>query len=430
MRQPRIAINLVFFALLGVVLAVWAVRSIISIDALERPFHVTAEFATSPGLNPDLEVTHRGVRVGTVGQVRLREGHVAVRLDLERDARVPSAVGARVLRKSAIGEPYIELTQPPRPGNAILKEGDHIPVARTAPTVNYQELFAGLSRTLRSVDPRDARTLVHEAATGLQGRGDSINGILADTHQLTATLAANAGTLDALSVELTRLTATLSGHRGELASGIGDLARVTASVRQSRGQLNTVLEEGPAALREVNRLLDKSRPGLGCLLTAAATPSRPLLTPANSAKVRHVLEMVPTLQALVSDVTARDASGAYMRVSPVITVSGSRAATEYASPVPRPKAPAMELCPETGKTAKSASSKEEKERQAARTPATPAPGAAEPTITARPVGSADEQTAPSRWLPLLPPGAGLLVLAVVVFQSARALRAARIRARR
>jgi phospholipid/cholesterol/gamma-HCH transport system substrate-binding protein len=426
MKQPRIAINLVFFALLGVALAVWAVRSIISVDVLERPFHVTADFTTSPGLNPDLEVTHLGVRVGRVGDVRLREGHVAVRLDLQRDARVPSGVGARVLRKSAIGEPYVELTQPSRPGTAVLKDGDHIPVARTAPTVDYQELFTGLSRTLRSVDPRDARTLVHEAATGLQGRGDSINGILADTHQLTGTLAANAGTLDALSVELTRLTATLSGHRGQLASGIGDLAQLTASVRQNRKQLDAVLEEGPAALREVNRLLEISRPGLGCLLTAAATPSRPLLTSANSAKVRHVLEMVPTLQALVSDVTARDASGTYLRVTPVITINGSQAAAEYTTPVPRPKAPAVELCPVTAKTAKS---KEGKERQAATTPAPPAPGAAEPTISARPVGSSGEQDAPSRWLPLVPPGAGLIVLVVVVAQAVRALRAARIRAR-
>ncbi|XVQ06343.1 MCE family protein [Spirillospora sp. CA-255316] len=426
MRHPRIVINLVFFALLGVALAVWAVRSIISVDALERPFHVTADFTTSPGLNRDLEVTHLGVRVGKVGDVRLREGHVAVRLDLERGARVPSGVGARVLRKSAIGEPYIELTQPPRPGNAILKEGDHIPVARTAPTVDYQELFTGLSRTLRSVDPRDARTLVHEAATGLQGRGDSINGIIADTHQLTGTLAANAGTLDALSVELTRLTATLSGHRGQLASGIGDLAQLTASVRQSRKQLDAVLEEGPAALREVNRLLEVSRPGLGCLLTAAATPSRPLLTPANSGKVRHVLEMVPTLQALVSDVTARDASGTYLRVTPVITINGSQAAAEYTTPVPRPKAPVVERCPATAKTAES---KEGKERRAETTPAPPAPGAAEPTISARPVGSSDEQAAPPRWLPLVPPGAGLIVLVVVVVQAVRALRAARTRAR-
>ncbi|GAA3973286.1 hypothetical protein GCM10023085_64730 [Actinomadura viridis] len=422
MRQPRIVVNLAFFTLLGVVLAVWAVRNIISVDALDRPFHVTAEFATSPGLNRDLEVTHLGVRVGRIGDVRLRQGHVDVRLDLDRGARVPAGAGARVLRKSAIGEPYIELTRPGRPGDAVLKEGDHIPVARTAPTVDYQELFTGLSDTLRSVDPRDARTLVHEAATGLQGRGDSINGIIADTHQLTGTLAAKAGTLDALSVELTRLTATLSGHRGEIASGTADLARLTASVRQNRRNLDTVLEEGPAALRDINRLLEASRPGLGCLLTAVATPTRPLLTPANSAKIDHVLEMVPTLQALVSDVTARDASGAYLRVTPVITIAGPRAPAEYTRPAPRPTVPEVKRCPAAARASGAARSPERRDRQApaARAPSTPE--AAESTLSARPAGSTganDEPAAASRWLPLLPPAIGLLVLLGVAVRAVR-----------
>ncbi|MFA1548414.1 MlaD family protein [Actinomadura chokoriensis] len=239
MRYPRVAVNLVFFAVLGVALAVWAVRSVIHIEALERPFTVTADFASSPGLHGDLEVTHRGVRVGEVGAVRLRGDHVAVSLNLDRDARIPADVGARVLRKSAIGEPYIELTPAAAPsegagagGSATLRGGDHIPLTRTAGTTDYRQLFDGLSRTLDAVDPRDTRTLVHELATGLGGRGDDLHDMISDTHRLTGTLAADAGTLDALSRELTRLTATLTAHRGEIASGIDDLALLTASLRQ------------------------------------------------------------------------------------------------------------------------------------------------------------------------------------------------------
>ncbi|RAY12390.1 MCE family protein [Actinomadura craniellae] len=414
MREPRILVNLCFFALLGVILAVWAVRSIISVDALERPFHVTADFATSPGLNSDLEVTHLGVRVGRVGDVQLRQGHVAVRLDLNRDARIPADVGARVLRKSAIGEPYIELTRPSlpaRPGTAALREGDRIPLARTSGTVDYQELFAGLSTTLRSVDPRDARTLVHEAATGLEGRGTSIHDIIGDTHQLTQTLAGDAGTLDALSVELTRLTATLSGHRHQLASGTNDLATLTASVRQSRANLDIVLAEGPGLLRDANRLLRDARPGLGCLLTAAGTQTTPLLTNENSARVRHVLTMVPTLQALVTDVTARDASGAYLRVIPVITIGGSKAATEYNKPAPRPVPPAVRLCPATEKTSGKLTS--------ARKPVARATPAAGSTLPAQRVNSTGEPSATGRWLPLLPPGIGAAVLLVVAVRAAR-----------
>ncbi|MFV2173064.1 MCE family protein [Actinomadura sp. LOL_016] len=419
MKQPRIVVNLVFFAVLGVVLAIWALRSIISIDALERPYHVTVQFATSPGLRADQEVTHLGVHVGTVGGVALRDGRVDVRLDLDRGTDVPAGVGARVLRKSAIGEPYIELTPPSRPDGNDLRDGDRIPVARTKSTVDYQQLFTGLGDTLRAVDPRDARTLVHEAAAGLQGRGRSINAIIGDTHQLTGTLAADAGTLDALAVELTRLTSTLADHRHPLASGVNDLATVTATIRRERAHLQTVLDEGPGAIAGINELLRKSRPGLGCLLTAAATPSEPLLTPANSAKIRHVLDTVPTLKALVTDITARDATGPYLRVTPVITVGGSQAPTEYADPRPRPKASELTLCAPSG-----APSGDEDERAAdepAATSGTRSTPAADPAMSSRPVGATDRPS--DGGFPLWPPALGALVLLAVAVRSLRALRA-------
>ncbi|MFI0354805.1 MCE family protein [Actinomadura sp. 9N407] len=420
MRHPRIVINLTFFALLGVALAIWAVRSIISIDALDRPFRVTAEFADSPGLNSDLEVTHLGVRVGKVGAIELRTGHVDVGLDLDRGVRVPAGVGARVLRKSAIGEPYIELTPPARPGPGVLRPGDHIPVARTVGTTNYQQLFTGLGQTLKAIDPRDTRTLVRELAAGLEGRGTSINDTIADAHQLTGTLAADAEVLDALSAELTRLTATLTGHRHQLVSGVNDLALLTAAMRQTRQDLDSVLRYGPGALKNVNTLLDKARPGFGCLLTAAAVPTAPIFSGRNQAKIRHVLEMVPTLQALVADVTATDASGKSLRVMPVLTVGGPyKAAAEYSSPVPQPKAPALALCPSTPKTAKAAKADKTDKTTTRQPAAEPAP---ESTTPIRPVGSSSEETTDSaRWLPLLPPAIGAAVVLAVIANFLRTL---------
>ncbi|MFD0853320.1 MlaD family protein, partial [Actinomadura adrarensis] len=85
---PRIVTNLVFFAVLGLVLVIWALSSIISVDAVRRPFVVTADFASSPGLRQDQEVAYLGVRIGSVGDVELRPGHVEVQLKLDRGTRV------------------------------------------------------------------------------------------------------------------------------------------------------------------------------------------------------------------------------------------------------------------------------------------------------------------------------------------------------
>ncbi|MFA1538258.1 MCE family protein [Actinomadura monticuli] len=426
MRFPRVAVNLVFFAVLGVVLVVWAVRSLIHVDAFERPYTVTADFATSPGLHGDLEVTHLGVRVGQVGAVRLRGDHVAVSLKLDRDARVPADVGARVLRKSAIGEPYIELTPAASSpaGTESLAAGDHIPISRTAGTTDYKQLFDGVSRTLDAIDPRDTRTLVHELSTGLRGRGDDLHDMISDAHQLTGTLATDAGTLDALSGELTRLTATLTAHRGEIASGVNDLALLTASLRQSSRDLDTVLAQGPGAMKNLHGLLQDARPGLDCLLTAAATPTEPLMTPANQQKINHVLRLVPTLRALVADATAVDASGRYLRVTPVITLAGpARAATEYTTPAPKPQIPNITLCGPNGpvdqKAAKAAGKIKPTPGTAARKPGAEKPAGTSPDGDLRPV-KADEERPGSRWLPLLPPVLGGLIVVAAVLNTLRA----------
>ncbi|WP_161602712.1 MCE family protein [Thermomonospora catenispora] len=417
-HNRRIVVNLVFFAVLGVVLAIWAVSSLIDIDALRRPTPVIAEFASSPGLRSGLEVTHLGVRVGKVGAIELKPGRAEVRIDLDRHARVPSTVGARVMRKSAVGEPYIELTPPPATTSEPrpLRAGDHIPLDRTVGSTDYRHLFRSLSDVLDAVDPDDARTLVHEAAAALEGRDDSLRDLIADTHRLTGTLAAESATLDALSVQLTRLTGTLADHRLQLAAGVRDLATVTESVRRSRQRLEAVLEEGPDFLEQVDKLLQEARPSLDCLLTAVSTPGSPIFSPQNEARIDHVIEMVPTLKALVSDITVKEGGRRYARIKPVITVpgSGSPQGAEFAEPRPKPVPRPLSVCPATEGA----------------DPAQAGAFTAEPDGGGRPGRgttvlrkSADSENASpvSGVLPLLPPLLGALIVIAVGAQTLRTL---------
>lgn len=418
-HNRRILINLVFFASLGVVLAIWAASSLIDINALRRPTPVIVEFASSPGLSPGLEVTHLGVRVGKVGAIELRPGRAEVRIDLDRHARVPSTVGARVMRKSAVGEPYIELTPPPAatPEPRPLRAGDHIPLDRTVGGTDYRHLFRSLGDVLDAVDPEDARALVHEAATALEGREESLHDLIADTHKLTKTLAAESATLDALSVQLTQLTGTLAGHRHQLATGVHNLATVTGSLRRSQKRLDTILEEGPDFLAQVNKLLQEARPSLGCLLTAASMPSNPtIFSPQNEARISHVVEMVPTLKALVSDITVKEGDRRYARIMPVITIpgSGSPQGAEFTKPRPKPAPRPLSICPAT---------KGADPARAGAFTAEPG-GSGEPgqgtTALGKSAGNEDDSPV-SGVLPLLPPLLGALIVIAVGAQTLRTL---------
>ncbi|GAA3236168.1 MCE family protein [Actinocorallia longicatena] len=415
---PRILLNVVFFAILGGVLSVWAATSLLNIDAIDRPFTVTAEFTSSPGLYPDLQVTYLGVPVGRVASVDLLPGKVAVKMKLDHDAKVPAPAGAQVLRKSAIGEPYIELTAPAEPATGTLKAGDTVPLARTSGTVDYQDLFDRLGKTLNSVNPEDTRVVVHELATGVQGHGDTLRDLIGDADRLTGTLAANAGLLDHLSTELTDLTGTLARHRERLSSSVADVADVTAEIRKADGSLLTVLQQGPGFLGRVETLVQTARPGLGCLLTAGAAPGPPVFTPKTEATVRHIINLLPTFQALLKDTAVVTPKGTYLRSTALVSIAGPQAAADYTLPVAKPVPPATPRCPATpGTDARGKKPTGDKDAPA-RTTEAPGPGGATPVPVQNASGESEKGVA-GTVLPLLPI---LLAAGVLITVAGRALR--------
>ena len=405
--NSRIVTNLVFFAALGVLLAIWAVTGIITVDALRRPVNVTAEFASSPGLRADLEVAYLGVRVGSVGDVELRPGRVAVELKLDRGTKVPSDARAAVLRKSVMGEPYVALTPPKGPGERPLRAGDHIPLSRTSVTVEYKKLFDSAGGLLRSIPPEDTRTLTRELAIGLEGRGQTLRDLMGDAHQLTGTLASESSVLDSLAVQLTQLTGTLAASGPELGSGVNDLAAFTATLKDSRKDLDSVLDRGPGLVDQVNGTLEASRPGMRCMLHALGVRTPPLFTPEASRLLRHSLTVFGTQVPHMTDsVLEPTPDGTYVRF---------KVALDFAGPVPDPAEYGKSLEPAEPPLYECAGGG----RQVAAPPSSEGeagtPGLKQGPFTAKASPAADREadtSSSSRWLPLLPIVTAALVLAV------------------
>ncbi|MEV4163075.1 MlaD family protein [Nonomuraea dietziae] len=346
--RPRIYLNLVFFALLGVVMTIWAFTTIIKLDVITQPYRVSAEFASSPGLVRGFDVAYLGVRVGRIGDVRLAPGKVVVGLDLDREVRLPKASTAEVRRKSAIGEPYVELSPPEKGVNGpFLAPGDVIPLTSTTVPLDYKKLFEGVGRLLNAVPPKDAKTITHELAVALDGRAPSIRGIIDDAHDLTDTLADNSRTLDELAVQLTRLTGTLAGRRDKLAAGITDLSSVTGSLRESRKELNAFLDHGPGVFGQIDTLIRTARPGLSCALTAAGLPHRPAFSSETGRNAHHLLSVVPTALSLADDISDKRPDGTvYGRTTFVFSVPGGpQPAEEYEGPIGPPKMAPLLECP-------------------------------------------------------------------------------------
>ena len=128
--KPRVLANLAFFAVIGIVLSVWAIGDVLQIDVRNPPYEITAEFTNSPGLQPGYDVGYLGTPIGRIRSVDLEEGHVSVRLAIDADRRIPEGSEFAVRRKSAVGEPYVDIIPPDSPSQigryrvvSILGEG-------------------------------------------------------------------------------------------------------------------------------------------------------------------------------------------------------------------------------------------------------------------------------------------------------------------
>ncbi|MEO3788352.1 MCE family protein [Actinocorallia sp. B10E7] len=429
--RPRILLNLAVFAVLGVVLCVWALTSIVSVDAIRRPFTVEAEFASSPGLRSDLEVAYLGVRVGTVDDVRLTAGKVVVAMHMDRGVVVPSNAKAAVLRKSAIGEPYIEMEPAEGPAERPLRGGDRIPLERTSVAVDYKQLFESVGGLMEAVDPADANTLLHELAVGLEGRDTTLRDLVGDAHQLTGTLAENAELLDQLSVRLTELTGTLADGGPQLAEGLDGLAAFNGELADRRGDLDSILEKGPQFLANTIEMIEAAKPGIKCLLTALGTKAPPLFTPEASAQLSHALGLLDQkIPKVVDDVVVREKSGNhYARVTTALTAGGPvPIADEFTKPRPQPRTPQLYYC--TGAYQKTADLERETGRTQPEKKQKPAEAAGPFTKVEAPVADAapaSDSSPLGRWLPVIPI---VLAAAILALTARRSLRLVRRRAGR
>ncbi|MBC6460079.1 MCE family protein [Actinomadura sp. HBU206391] len=412
----RILINLAAFATLGAVLVFWALQNVVKFDFIERPYRLTAEFSSSPGLHPGFEVAYLGVRVGKINSVKLESHKVVARLDIDRGVEIPRNVSAAANRKSAVGEPYIELTPAAGQGRApALEPGAVIPMSRTSVPQTYGELFGAVNRALSAIDPEDAGTLVHELSVGWDGRSESLRELIDGGDQLTNTFADNSELIDGLTKDLTAITHTVARHRGELGEGIDDLATLSAALRDVRTELTRLRDRGPGLVDRVNRLFGKSEADYYCAIDTLGTTLPRLLTPAALQDLKRTLALAPDLVEALNGVLGTDQGQAVLNVVFVITTKQT-AAVEYKSPLPQPKVAKIPACRDGRSPGLVKQRPPAKDDPSAYSQAAAARKVTQPADAVDPVKNAASETpaGPPAWLVYVPPLLALLVLIKVM----------------
>jgi phospholipid/cholesterol/gamma-HCH transport system substrate-binding protein len=225
---------------------------------------VRAQFATAGGIFTNAAVTYRGVPVGRVGAVRLRDGGVEVDLHLTR-AGIPADLHAVTAVRSAVGEQYVDL-RPDTDTGPYLRDGDVIPRSRTGTPLPVEVLLSNLDSLVRSVDGQDLTVLIDELGTAFEGNADALRRLVEASDGLIH------GAVDSLPQTLALLRdgrTVLSTQDSELAAirrWAASLAKLTQTVRDADPDLRRLLAAGPPAVTQLIGLLRDLDPTVGALL--------------------------------------------------------------------------------------------------------------------------------------------------------------------
>lgn len=203
-----------------------------------------------------------GVEVGRVLKVENVEGAAEATIRIEDpDIKLPEDVRATIIPLSLLGERYVQFFPAYSGGSTF--EGDVIDVDRTTVPAEQDELLAGLKDYFGAIDPDNVTDFVSNAATILEGNGQSLNRLIDKGADLIDLLADKRNSLAGLISELNTLTLTLSTRQGAIARVINSYNTVGRTLNENRLALEGTIDGLNRAATELASLLIANRDPLG-----------------------------------------------------------------------------------------------------------------------------------------------------------------------
>jgi phospholipid/cholesterol/gamma-HCH transport system substrate-binding protein len=203
---------------------------------------VMVRYETVGGLGAGDPVAVRGIKMGQVREITLRDDDVLVELQVKSEVPLTLDAEIRIGSAGIMGERMVEVV----PGKGAAAPEGHVfegvyQAATTDLVGQVEEFSDAVMRFLTHadsmlVDLRDDDRLVR-AVAGAAEATESLNGILSENREDMRMVAANTARLTA------RLDSFLDDHQADLSAGAAGMARAAASLDSLATQLHGVLDD-------------------------------------------------------------------------------------------------------------------------------------------------------------------------------------------
>lgn len=268
----RVKVQLVIFALVTTMAIAYAGLNLFHLGSIARPpYLVSAQFVHAGNIYPRAEVTLLGTPVGHVSDVVAGPGsETTVVLAIDDGTTIPADVVATMANKSAIGEPYVDLT-PRTSGGKSLADGDVIASRDTVSSVDVSNVIGDLGALATSVPRKDLATTLNELTTAVNGVSPDLGRLLTNANKVARTSVESVTNLTTLIQTASVVLRTQARVGPGTATYLRQLALLTTALRQVDPQFEQTFANGIRASAAVTNLLRDNQAALPALLTDLLT---------------------------------------------------------------------------------------------------------------------------------------------------------------
>ncbi|WP_203336968.1 MCE family protein [Nocardioides limicola] len=296
-RTIRAGIGLSIFLVVATVTTVVVVATI-------RPFGASGQeeyravFTSASQLQPGDQVRVAGVVVGRISEVEVNEeARAVVTFTADEALQLTDETRAEIRYLNLLGDRYLVLQ---RGDGDPIEPGATLPVSRTSPALDLNDLFNGFKPLFAALSPDDVNTLSYEIIATLQGEGPNVNQLLRHTASLTSTIADREEVIGKVVDNLNQVLGTLDSGESELNQLVIQLTRFMSGLAEDRQAIGDSIESIDRMADATASLLHEMRPALRRDIEELGRLVSALNQPVSRKALRRILREIPEKLARIT----------------------------------------------------------------------------------------------------------------------------------
>ncbi len=319
MNVRRDAIRLTIFGLVGLLTAGLLYLTLGEIR-LGPANSFRVEMDDVSGLEAGDVVRVAGVRVGQVdGLDVVDHNRVVVSFHVADDQELTDKTQVLVRYENLLGDRYLELQQSPGVGEP-LEPGAVIPVSRATPALDLDVLLNGFRPLFRGLQPDQVNELATNLIATLQGRGGTVESLLAQTGDLTNGLADDSEAITSLIDNLNVLLGSLDSRDAQLRQTIGEFRLLVTGLAEDRDPITTSMVAIDQMASQLTNLFARVRGPFKSTVIAVDQLARLLNT--NTKTLNKVLDSLPAAYQVLDRVGSHGSFFNFYLCAAQVRISG------------------------------------------------------------------------------------------------------------